>query len=102
LSDEVHEILDSLVQRHDRDVGIHRSQGRARGLDLDRADRIGAVEDLALQVGEVDLVGVGQGQPADARRGEVERRRAAKAARADDQRVGRTQPLLSFNPDFGK
>ena len=67
-----------------------------------RADGIRAVENLPLQVGEVDLVGVGEGQAADAGGGEVERRGAAEAAGADDQRARRPQPLLALDPDLGK
>jgi hypothetical protein len=63
-----------------------------------RADGIGPVENLALQVGEVDLVGIGQGKFADAAGGEIERRRATQAAGADDERVRRAQPLLALDP----
>jgi hypothetical protein len=52
------------------------------------------VEDLALQVGEVDLVGVGEGEAADARGGEVKGGGAAQAAGADDERASRAQLLL--------
>jgi hypothetical protein len=90
------------VERHDLDVGVDRLQRGARGFDLYSADVLRAIEDLALQVGEVDLVGVGDGEPADAGRGEVERSRAAEAARANDQGVRRSQPLLSFDSDFGE
>jgi hypothetical protein len=55
-----------------------------------------------LQVGEVDFVAVGDHQPADAGRGEVERGRAAEAARADDQRARCAQPLLALDPELGK
>jgi hypothetical protein len=70
------------------------------GCDLHRADGTGPIENLPLQVGEVDLVGIGEGQLADAARGEVERRRAAQAAGADDQRGRCAKPLLAFDPDF--
>jgi hypothetical protein len=56
--------------------GIECFERLARGFGLARADGVGAVEDLALQVGEVDLVGVGDGEALKARRGEIERRRA--------------------------
>jgi hypothetical protein len=56
-----------------------------RGEHFLRADRVGAIEDLALQVGEVDLVGIDEGEAADAGGGEVERGRATEAARADNQ-----------------
>jgi len=69
------------VERHDLDVGVERLQRRLRGFDFHRADRVGAVEDLTLQIGEVDLVGVGDGQAADAGGGEVEGGWAAEAAR---------------------
>jgi hypothetical protein len=63
-------------------------QRRASRVDFDRADGLGAIQDLALQVGEVDLVAVGQRELADAGGGEVEGGGAAEAAGADDQRVG--------------
>jgi hypothetical protein len=90
------------VDRDDGDIRIHGVQCGARGFDLDRADRLGAVKDLALEVGEVDLVGVGDGEVADAGGGEVEGRGAAEAARADNQRARRPQPLLTLDPDLGK
>ena len=75
---------------------------RACRFDFARADRVGAIEDLPLQVGEIDLVGVGERQPADARRGEIEGRRAAEAAGADDQRGCRAQPFLPLDADLGE
>jgi hypothetical protein len=90
------------LQRQDGHVGIHFLERPARRLDLRRADRPGAVQDLALQVGQVDLVAVGERQPADAGSGEVERRRAAEAARADDQRRGGAQPLLPLDAELGE
>jgi len=72
------------VQRHDFDVGVDRVQRGLSGRDLDGADGVGAVQDLALQVGEIDLVGVGDRQPTDAGGGEIERGGAAEAARAND------------------
>ena len=59
-------------------------------------------EDLPLQVGQVDPVGVGEDQAAEAGCGEVERRRAAQAARADDERRSRSQPLLPLDSDLGE
>ena len=38
----------------------------------------------------------------EAARREVQRRGAAQAARADEQRAPRPKPLLSFDPDLGK
>jgi hypothetical protein len=73
-----------------------------RLVDLRAPDALRAVEDLALQVGEVDLVRIGEGEPADAARREVQGRRAAEAAGADDQRGCSAQPLLALDPDLGK
>src|SRR5205807_5528592 len=75
---------------------------RACRFDFAHADRVGAIQDLALQVGEIDLVGVGERQPADARGGEIERRRAAEAAGADDERGCRAQPFLPLDADLGE
>jgi hypothetical protein len=94
--------FEPLLHRDDLHAGI---QGRERGLgglDLGRTDAAGAVEDLALQVGEVYFVRVDERELADAARGQVERRGAAQAARADDERVRIAQPLLPLDPDFGE
>jgi len=72
------------LQGDNLNFGIEGVQRFARFLYFRRADRARAVEDLALQVGEVDLVRVGEGQLADAARREIQRGRAAEAAGADD------------------
>jgi hypothetical protein len=90
------------LQRNDLHLGIQGLQRRARRVDLGRADGIGAVEDLPLQIGEVDPVRIGEGQLADAAGGKVERRGAAEAAGADDERARVAQPLLALDPDFGE
>ena len=59
------------------------------------------MDDLALQVGLVDLVELGDAERADAGRGQVEQRRAAQAAGADDEHLGVLQPLLPGHPDVG-
>ena len=92
--------FDSLLQGNDAHIGIQCRQRGARGFNFRRADRIGAVENLALQVGEVDLVRVGEGEFSDAAGGEVERRGATQAAGADDERVRRAQPLLALDAYF--
>jgi hypothetical protein len=57
---------------------------------------------LPLQVGEVDLVGVGERELADPARGEIERGGAAEAARAYDKRMRRAQPLLALDADLAQ
>jgi hypothetical protein len=55
------------------------------GVDLGAADVRGAVPELAVEVGGVDDVGIGEGDVADAVPGERERRRAPEATRPHDQ-----------------
>jgi hypothetical protein len=50
------------VEIDDFDFGIERFERLARRFDLARADGLGAVKDLALQVGEIDLVAIGDGE----------------------------------------
>jgi len=90
--------LDSLLQRDDLHVGIQCAERGLRSRHFLRADGIGAVENLPLQVGQVDLVGISQGKFADAAGGKVERRGTTQAACADDERVRRAQPLLALDP----
>jgi len=90
------------VKSNNDNVGIDGVERGLRRFDLDRANGLGAVEDLALQVGEINLVGVGDGQAPEARSGEVQRRRAAEAARADDQDSRAPQPLLPLDADLGE
>ena len=95
-------LVDALLQGKNSDIGI---QGRKRCLrrcHLLRADGIGTVKNLALQVGKVDLVRIGERELADAAGGEIERRRAAEAARADDERMRVAQPLLALDADLGE
>ena len=54
-------------------------------------------DDLAVQIGEFDILVVDQSKTAHARRGEVERDRRAKAAHADDRHGGTLEsPLPGF------
>ena len=94
--------IDPFFQPHHIHFGIEPLQGGTRHLDLWRAHRVASVQDLPLQVGEIDLVGIRQRQASDARGGEVQSGRASEPARSDDQRSARTQPLLPLDPDLGK
>src|SRR5258707_8902588 len=82
--------------------GIECREGFFRRLDFLRTDGVRAIENLALEVGEIDLVGIRDDQAPKAARREVERRRAAEAAGADDQRRRGAQPLLPYHPDLGE
>ena len=57
------------------------------------------MEQLALQVGQVHLVVVGDGDMSDARCGQIQRRRRPESSGAHDQHLGVQQALLSFQPD---
>ena len=63
------------VVRDDVDVGVQRDDRLLRRVDLAVADAVEVVEDLALQVGGVDLVHVDDADRADSGGGEVQRRR---------------------------
>ena len=76
-------LVDALGQRRDPDFGIDRGERGARRLDLLPADRLGAVHDLALQVGEVHVVVVAD---RDACRRPRRRDRARPASRARPRR----------------
>jgi hypothetical protein len=60
------------------------------------------VNDLALQVGQVDVVVIAEREPPDAGRSEVERDRRAEPACADDEGMCGEQPLLAFDADLGQ
>jgi hypothetical protein len=94
--------VETLSQGLDGNFRIELIQRDCGFVDLRTTDALRAVEDLALQVGEVDRVGIGQRQLADAACCEVERRGTAEAAGADNQRGRSAQPLLPLDPDLGK
>ena len=88
-------------------VDDHVDERVGLGQRLLRGDRLGLpdvalpVDDLALQVGLVDLVELGDAEGADAGRGQVEQGGAAEAAGPDHQDLGVLQPLLPRHPDVG-
>ena len=78
----------------DAHFGIDRGEALRRGVDLARADVVRRVQDLPLQVGEVDVVGVADRERAHAGRREELRGGRAEAAHADHERVRRGELLL--------
>ena len=70
------------------------------GVGFQAADVLLAVADLALQVGFIHAVVVGDNQRADACGGKIGQGSRAQAAAADYQRGGVEQFLLSFYADF--
>ena len=79
------------VDRLDRDLG---------GVDLGLADAVDRVQDLALEVRDVDDVGVDDPEGADARCGQVDRGRRAEPARADQEHLRVEQPELALLADL--
>ena len=86
----------------DLDVGVEVGQPMGGRVHLGPAHVGGGVDHLALQVGEGDHVGIDQADHADARRGQVERRRRAQAAGADDQHPRGLQLLLARPADLAQ
>ena len=74
----------------------------AGGVDLGPSDVGGVEQDLALQIGQIDLVGVDQRQRPDAGCGEKLRDRVAETADADDQRVRSGEALLRVDAELGQ
>jgi hypothetical protein len=78
-------------------AGIDRGDGGARALYLERADAVGCMDDLALQIGQVDPVGVGDADRANPGSRKVEQQRRAEATRADYEHArGEQLDLASF------
>ena len=59
-----------------------------------------AMQDLPLQVGQINVVAVCQGEVSNAGRSKIECGRRAKSASADDQCVRIKQALLAFDTDI--
>ncbi len=95
-------VVEPLRERLDRDVRIQRTQPRRRGVDLELADVVGRVQDLARQIGLVHAVEVVQHEPADTARREELRGRAAEPAEPDDQRAAGREPRLAGLADLGE
>ena len=85
--------VDVRVQRHDRLL---------RRVDLAVADPVEVVEDLALQVGGVDLVHVDDADRPDSGSGEVQRGGRAEPSGSEEQDLGGEQLGLALRADLGK
>lgn len=70
------------------------------GLGFQAADVLLAVANLALQIGFIHAVVVGDDERADACGGKIGQGSRAQTAAADHQRGGVEQFLLSFDADF--
>jgi hypothetical protein len=94
--------VEPLLELHDLHVGVQVGEGLLGAVDLRHADAVGAVEDLPLEVRSVDRVAVDQADRADARRREIERRRGAEAARAEQEHPRVEQLRLSLLAHLGE
>ena len=99
---EIDHVVDETGNVHDDlDVGVDLGD-RLLGRQRLRATDVGhAVDDLALEVGLVDLVELRDAERADTGRGEVEQGGRAQAAGTDDQHLGVLQPLLPAHAHVG-
>ena len=93
-------IADALRHQLDIDIGIDAQQTFPGRLHLGPSDIGGGVEDLALQVGQVDIVVIDDREVPHAGGSQVGHRGRAKTARADDQHAAGEQALLAFDPDL--
>jgi hypothetical protein len=84
------------------DVGIQLLDREPSRFGLRHPDPLGGVNHLTLEVRLVDLVVVDEAECADARRGQVERRRRSEPAGADQQHPGVEQLELSLDADLGE
>src|SRR5438309_90681 len=100
--DDLHHVVDGDArgQRDHVHVGIQRLQRARARLHLRLADVRGRVQHLPLEVCDVHDVAVHEAEGADAGRGEVERRRRAEPARADQQDLAPQEPALSLVADL--
>src|SRR6185295_2753823 len=86
----------------DADLRIDRGEALAGGVYLGPSDVGGAEQDLTLQIGQIDLVGVDQGQRPDAGGSEKVGGRVTQAADADDQRMRVGKALLRVDTQLGQ
>ena len=82
--------------------GIEGGQPLAPGVDLQGADVAGGEQDLALEIGQGDHVGVAEAHHAHAGRYQIEGGRGSQAAGADDQNPGGLEVLLAGPADFAE
>ena len=88
--------------RFDLDLRIQIVKPVAGSLEFRHTDRRCAVENLAMQIRNVDVVEVGETDPSDACGSEIHQYRTAEASGADDEYGSALELLLSLLADFGK
>ena len=91
----------AFVNPFDPKVRVQRRKGHRGGIHFARADSIGRVQDLALQIADIHHVEIQQAQRAHARRRQIISRRAAEAAQSGYQHAGMETSLLAGFPETG-
>ena len=82
------------------DAGIDALEGVTSGLALVAADVLGAVDDLALEIGEIDGIEIDETEASNARGGEIHGDGGAESAGADAEDAGGFDALLAGEADF--
>lgn len=93
---------DAFCMQVDRHMGIGGAQPVGGGVDLAQADRVLAVQELALEVVGFDRIEIGDTQRSDAGGREIKCRRTAEAAGADHQHPGFLELGLAGHPHLGQ
>ena len=88
--------------RFDPYMRIHIVEPVPGRFDFWSADVPRAMEELAVQIGDVDRVKIDESNRSNSRGREVHRGRRTEASRPDQQHARRSKTCLSFFPDFGK
>lgn len=94
--------LQALADRGHGNIGIEAEQPVPGGIDLGLAERFFGMGDLALQIGQLNDIVIGDQQMADAGRGKIHGRGAAEPAHADNENGGVHELALSRHVHFGQ
>ena len=92
-----HGALGALFQRDHFDAGVVFAQRAAPRGRFRQTDAVGTMQDLALQIGQVDRVAVGQRDASDPGGGKIQGGRRTQAAGADHDRVAGKQAFLPLD-----
>ena len=90
------------VVRLDGNMGIDGAQRFRRRFDFCAADVRGGMDDLPVQVGRLDGVGIGKPDPADSGGGKVDRGGRTESPDSNQKDGGFLELLLPARADLGK
>src|SRR4051812_35309706 len=91
--------FDTLLERNDPHLRIDCMEPIAGRLHLGTAHVRACVQDLALQVGEIDAIVIGERERSNAGGDEELRNRGTESSRADDERVRSRKSLLRIDAE---